>query len=80
MARRFGSAIISKADSMLCIYSIWYIRVKEYLKKNGAEGAPLLALFEKWLPRSPLVGGILSSQTTMRAAHHSRRAIGSRAE
>jgi hypothetical protein len=30
MARRFGSAMTSKADSMLIIYAIKYIRVKVY--------------------------------------------------
>ena len=33
MARRFGSAIISNADSMFNIYIMTYIRVKTY--KNG---------------------------------------------
>ncbi len=48
MARRFGSAMISKADSTLFIYRISYIRVKAYLKgtawlKTAKDGQILAA-------------------------------------
>src|SRR6202451_4300756 len=33
MARRFGSAMISKTDSTLCIYPTRHMRVKAYIKK-----------------------------------------------
>src|SRR5580704_15509004 len=32
IARRFGSAMISNTDSMLCVYSTEHIRVKVYLR------------------------------------------------
>src|SRR5438552_628384 len=35
IARRFGSAMISNTDSMLCIYSTTHIRVKVYLGSPG---------------------------------------------
>ncbi len=34
MARRFGSAMISNTDSMLCIYFSTHIRVKAYFNKE----------------------------------------------
>ena len=37
MARRLGSAMISKSDSMSFIYSSWHIRVKAY-KGGGRRG------------------------------------------
>src|SRR5882724_1006350 len=39
IARRFGSAMISKTDSILCIYAITYIRVKAYLNGTRKKGS-----------------------------------------
>ena len=40
MARRLGSAMISKADSTLFIYSIAHIRVKAYIEREVQNGTP----------------------------------------
>src|SRR5260370_22568375 len=64
IARRFGSAMISNTDSMLCVYSTEHIRVKVYLGGKT---------------RATVSVGVRGRTVVTQRVHHRRQRIGLRA-